>query len=91
MESATNNRKKLLNRVRRIRGQIDSIERALTESQEDATTLQTLAACRGAIAGLMVEIVEERVRLHLLDPIRDATNQARIAQEVHELFRTYLK
>jgi len=91
MESATNSRKKLLNRVRRIRGQIDSIERAIADNQEDATTLQTLAACRGAIAGLMTEIVEERVRLHLVDPGRDPANQARILQDVHEIFRTYLK
>lgn len=91
MESTTNQRKKLLNRVRRIRGQIDSIERALRDGQEDATTLQTLSACRGAIAGLMSEILEERVRVYLLDPAREPANQARLSQEILELFRTYLK
>ena len=91
MEIATKQRKKLLNRVRRIKGQIESIERVLSQGLEDDTTLQTLSACRGAIAGLMSEILEEHVRSRLLDPARDPADQARVSQEILELFRTYTK
>ena len=63
-------KKKLLNRVRRIRGQIDAIERALEEEQDCSGTLQLIAGCRGAMNGLMAVVLEGHVRLHVLDPDR---------------------
>ena len=47
---------KLLNRVRRIRGQIDAVEKALDQEQDCSSILQTIAACRGAINSLMAEM-----------------------------------
>ncbi len=87
----TTRHKKLMNRIRRIRGQLDSIERAVSERREDSTTLQTLAACRGAITGLMSEILEEHLRTRLLDPAREPAEQARATQEIFDVFKTYLK
>ena len=50
-------RQKLLNRVRRIRGQLAAIEKAFGEDQDCSSILQVIAACRGAINGLMAEVL----------------------------------
>ncbi len=85
-------KKKLLNRVHRIRGQLDAIERAIEESRECAPTLQTIAACRGAINGLMVEVLEGHIRLHVVDPDQDqASEQSTAAQELTDVLRSYLR
>jgi FrmR/RcnR family transcriptional regulator, repressor of frmRAB operon len=58
---------KLLARVRRIRGQVEAIERALdTEAGCDQVT-HLIAGARGAIAGLMAEVVEDHIRTYLVD------------------------
>ena len=61
-------KKKLLNRVRRIRGQMDAVEKALDQEQDCSTILLTIAACRGAINSLMAEIIEGHIRFHVVDP-----------------------
>jgi DNA-binding FrmR family transcriptional regulator len=52
----------LLNRLGRIKGQLNGIENALISGRSPFTVLQTAAACRGAIAGLMAEIIERENR-----------------------------
>jgi DNA-binding FrmR family transcriptional regulator len=85
------NKKKLLSRISRIRGQINGIERALNEERECGEVLLTLAACRGAMNALMAEILEGHVRLHLLQA--DAPKQSRAAagEELIEVIKRYLK
>ena len=68
MAHTTKDKDKLLTRVRRIRGQVDAIERALDSEQECAGVLQLMAACRGALNGLMAEVMEGHVRFHVLSP-----------------------
>jgi FrmR/RcnR family transcriptional regulator, repressor of frmRAB operon len=61
-------RQKLLNRVRRIRGQLDAVERALQQDAGCAAVLQQITACRGALDGLIAEVVEDHIREHIVDP-----------------------
>jgi DNA-binding FrmR family transcriptional regulator len=83
---------KLLNRVRRIRGQLDALERALAEQAECSEVLQQIAACRGAMNGLMSEVLEGHVRFHVVDPDRNPTSaQAKAAQELIDVVRAYLR
>jgi DNA-binding FrmR family transcriptional regulator len=92
MAHTTKDKEKLLNRVRRIRGQISAIEKALDADQECSKVLQTIAACRGAINGLMAEVMEGHVRHHVIDPNRKPTpEQAEAAEELIELVNRYLK
>ena len=92
MGHVTENRKELLTRIRRIAGQVKSVEKALTEEQECSAILQQISAIRGAINGLMVEILEDEVKLHILSPTARANSeQARAADELIEVLRTYLK
>jgi DNA-binding FrmR family transcriptional regulator len=81
-------REKLVSRARRIRGQIEAVERALANEDDDcADTLRLLAACRGAINSLMAEVMEDHIRDHI--------GGSRASQEVTEdllaIVRAYLK
>lgn len=84
-------KKKALLRVRRIRGQAEALERALETGADCAPVLQQLAAIRGAVNGLMSEVLEAHIREALggrsgSDPRRDERVRAMTA-----LVRTYLK
>lgn len=81
-------RDKLVARARRIRGQIEAVERALTNEEDDcADTLQLLAACRGAINSLMAEVMEDHIRGH----IGGAKASQEVTNDVLAIVRAYLK
>ena len=61
MSHTIRDQKKLLARVRRIRGQVDGIERALTSQAGCEQVMHLIAGARGAMAGLMAEVVEDHV------------------------------
>ena len=83
---------KLLNRVRRIRGQIEAVERALEDGKECTEVLHRIAALRGAINGLTIEVIEDHIRNHIADPTRDPDPElAKGAQELIDVVRSYLK
>jgi DNA-binding FrmR family transcriptional regulator len=85
-------KEKLSLRVRRIRGQIDAIERALEEEKDCSDILQLITAARGAMNGLMAELLEDHVRFHVLDPERKpSSEQAIAADELIDIVRSYLK
>jgi FrmR/RcnR family transcriptional regulator, repressor of frmRAB operon len=85
-------KKKLLARVRRIKGQVDAIERALDGEAGCEQVMHLVAGVRGAMAGLMAEVVEDHVRTHLVDADKypEALNTDAVEQLL-ELVRTYLK
>ena len=68
MAHIAKHKKQLLHRVRRLRGQLNAIEKALDEERDCSSVLLTLAACRGAMDSLMAEIIEGHIRFHILDP-----------------------
>jgi DNA-binding FrmR family transcriptional regulator len=85
-------KKKLISRIRRIRGQLEAVERAIEEEKGCFEVLQTVAAARGAMNGLVAEVVEDHVRFHVLDPEARATSrQARAAEELIDVVRAYVK
>ena len=85
-------KQKLRARARRIRGQIEAIERALESAAGCEQVMHLLAAARGAMAGLMAEVVEEHVRTHLVDAdsFPGALN-VEAANQLLDVVRTYLK
>jgi DNA-binding FrmR family transcriptional regulator len=92
MAHTTKDKTKLLSRVRRIRGQIEAIERAIDTEQECSGVLQLMAACRGALNGLMAEVMEGHVRFHVLSPNGGKNSpQAKAAEELIDIVRAYLK
>jgi DNA-binding FrmR family transcriptional regulator len=92
MAHIAKDKEKLMIRVRRIRGQVEAVERALREDQECSDVLQLVAACRGAMNGLMAELVEGHIWFHVLDPNRPKDSpQAAAAEELIDIVRAYLK
>jgi DNA-binding FrmR family transcriptional regulator len=87
MPHSPEDKKKALTRVRRIRGQAEALERALEAGADCAPVLQQLAAIRGAVNGLMSEILESHIREELAaDRPPDA-----LAQDLTNLVRSYLR
>jgi FrmR/RcnR family transcriptional regulator, repressor of frmRAB operon len=83
---------KLLHRVRRIRGQLNAVEKALLAEQECSTILLTVAACRGALDSLMAEIIEDHIQFHILNPEHKPTaGQKKAAKEIISVVKRYLK
>ena len=82
---AYNETAKLMSRIRRIRGQLDGIERSLAKGANPFTVLQTAAACRGALNGLMATIIERRIRES------GSLAESSDADDLIEIVRAYLK
>ena len=83
---------KLLGRVRRIRGQVEALERALEEERGCTAVMQQIAAVRGAVNGLMAEVLEDHIRVHVFTSDPDAeAERAAGADELIDLVRAYLK
>jgi FrmR/RcnR family transcriptional regulator, repressor of frmRAB operon len=83
---------KLLNRVRRLGGQIQAIERALEAEVDCNEVMQLVVSVRGAANGLMTELMEEHIRAHVADPDRERDrNRAKGAEELIEVLHAYLK
>jgi DNA-binding FrmR family transcriptional regulator len=82
---------KLLNRLRRLKGQIEAIERSVEQDQECARVLQQATSCRGALDGFIGEVIEDHIREHLLDPAAPADDPKRqAADELIEIVHAYL-
>jgi FrmR/RcnR family transcriptional regulator, repressor of rcnA expression len=81
---------KLQNRVRRVRGQVEAIGRALEEGQGCAAILHLIVAARGGLNSLMTEVIEDHIQLHLVDATKD-TERSRSAEELIEAVQAYLK
>ncbi|HUB12478.1 MAG TPA: metal/formaldehyde-sensitive transcriptional repressor [Acetobacteraceae bacterium] len=92
MTHTIQHKRKLLARVRRIRGQVEAIERALENEAGCEQVMHLLAGARGAMAGLMAEVVEEHVRTHLVDEVQhpQALNRA-AAEQLLDVVRSYLR
>jgi DNA-binding FrmR family transcriptional regulator len=85
-------RTKLLNRIRRIRGQIEAVERALEQEIGCSDVLQLIAGARGAINGLMGEVMEDHIRMHVIDGSREAdAERVHAGEELIDVVRSYLK
>jgi DNA-binding FrmR family transcriptional regulator len=80
-------RTKLINRAKRIQGQLKTVERSLTDNQDCTDILMLLAAVKGGINGLMAEILEDHIRLH----IGARPMSPELGEELIDLVRAYLK
>jgi len=90
LTSAEREQTKLLNRVRRVRGQLDGVERALAAGDDCANVLMLLAACRGGVNSLMAEVLEDHIRLHLLQGRTKEASQD-LADDLIDIVHAYFK
>lgn len=90
MAHTSRDKRRLLARLRRIRGQIDALERAIGRDAECAAVLQQIAAVRGAANGLLADVLEGHLAEHFVNgPGRRALQRDReaISAVVRRYFR----
>lgn len=90
MAHVTQHRKKLLTRVRRIGGQVGALEKSLEADIDCAAVLTQIAAVRGAVQGLMMEVLEDHLREHVVGESNPARRTRELAA-VTSLMRTFVR
>jgi DNA-binding FrmR family transcriptional regulator len=92
MAHLTNDPAKLVARIRRLQGQLDAVARSLENKTPCGDVLQLVASIRGAVNGLTIELIEEHVRNHVVDPDHeDDPEKAKGTADLIAVLRTYLK
>jgi DNA-binding FrmR family transcriptional regulator len=92
MSHVVEDKQKLLNRVRRLRGQLDALERALEGDEGCSEVMRLLTAVRGAINSVMAEVVEDHILMHMINADdKRSRNERKAAEELVDVLRTYIK
>ena len=90
MSSRDREMMKLMQRLRKLRGQLDAVERSLGVDEDCGDQLMLLAAVRGGVNGLMGEVLEDHIRFHLTDGSKERI-APELAEDLIDLVRAYLK
>lgn len=91
MPHSPQEKKRVIARLRRIRGQAEALERAVEAGTDCGSLLQQLAALRGAANGLMAEVLDSHLRETFgATPGASPELEAEIGQ-LMRLVRSYLK
>ena len=91
MPHTIKDKNKLLARVRRVKGQTEALEKALEQEKDCSAILQQIAAIRGAVSGLMAEVLEGHLREHLTSPDLSPEQRREDLEQVISTLRSYLK
>ena len=92
MTHVVHEKQKLLNRIRRLRGQIDAVERAVETDAGCNEVMRQLATVRGATNGIMAEVVEDHIQMHMVTSNRKPTKaEVDAADELIEVLRSYIR
>jgi len=91
MPHTVKGKKQLLIRVRRIKGQTEALEKNLEQGSECSAILQQIAAIRGAVNGLMLEVLEGHLRDHLGTHVIPEEQRKEDLEQVVSVLRSYLK
>jgi DNA-binding FrmR family transcriptional regulator len=89
MSSAEEEKIKLLRRLGRIRGQVEAIQRALEEGASTKALLQQATACRGALDGFIAEVIEDHIRLRMMEE-KDRKRSTEAAEELISIVHSYI-
>ena len=90
MRYAEKEKRKLVNRLSRVRGQIEAIQAALENDASCTALLQQAVACRGAMDGFIGTIIEHHVRQHVVEPGATEESRAAAAEELIKVVHAYL-
>ncbi|PPJ41285.1 MULTISPECIES: metal/formaldehyde-sensitive transcriptional repressor [unclassified Pseudoxanthomonas] len=90
MAHVNREKKKLLTRVRRVAGQVAALERAFESDADCTDVLIQIAAAKGAMHGLMMEVLTGHLAEHVVaEP--SASKRAQEATTIIELLKGYTK
>ena len=90
MTDTVADKQKILNRIRRLRGQVDAVERAVEADAGCTEIMRLLTAARGAANGIMAEVVEDHIYMHMIDS-KPSRSEAEAADELVEVLRSYIR
>ena len=92
MADVVEDRQKLINRVRRLAGQIEALERAVENDAGFTEVMRLLTAGRGAMNSIMAEVVEDHIQVHLMGGDRRPSRaELEAAEELLDVLRSYIK
>ena len=91
MAHISSNRDQIVARVRRIAGQLAAVERNVLSDASCSETLHLVAAVRGAVAGLMDELVIDHLHEHVAAPGLGETERAEAAEELATVLRRHFR
>ena len=92
MSHTVREKQKLLNRVRRIKGQVEAIERALENERGCNYVLQQITSCRGAMNGLLAVVLEDHIRSHVVDAEKSGDHhEGSATEQLIEVVHSYFK
>jgi DNA-binding FrmR family transcriptional regulator len=83
-------KKKLVARIRKVKGQIDAVERALTEERGCEEVVRTIAAARGAMNALAAEVLCDHLQDHLAAPRISKGGREVAAMELARVIRQFV-
>src|ERR1035441_7677503 len=81
---------KLIQRLKKLRGQLDAVERSLNAGEDCGGQLMQLAAVRGGVNSLMADVLETHIRFHLVDGAKEQI-APELAEDFIDLVHAYLK
>ena len=81
---------KILARVNRIKGQLEAFSKAVDSDEDCYKVLQLLASCRGAMNGLMSEVIENHIREHIVEA-ENKKMASESGEDLIEIMRSFLK
>jgi DNA-binding FrmR family transcriptional regulator len=90
MSHTTHNKKKLIARINRLKGQMEAVERALEAERPCGDILQLLSSIRGALNGLTGEVLDDHLHEHVLHAA-DEKSRSEAIEEISEVLRTYIR
>ena len=90
MQYTDKENRKLVNRLSRIRGQVEAMQQALADDVQCTALLQQATACRGALDGFIGTVIEHHIRQHIVDPQQHETDRAQAAEELIGVVHAYL-
>ena len=90
MEYTETEKRKLANRLSRLRGQVEAMRVALADDADCAVLLQQATACRGALDGFIATVIEHHIRQHLVDPKHSGADRAQAAEQLISVVHAYL-
>ncbi|WP_296051780.1 metal/formaldehyde-sensitive transcriptional repressor [uncultured Alteromonas sp.] len=85
------NQQALLTRVKKIRGQLNAVEKSMNEGNECLAILQQVTAIKGAVNGLMTTILEDHIREHVGKPGLSDTERTEEVEALNKILKSYLK
>ncbi|EFE53634.1 transcriptional repressor RcnR [Providencia rettgeri DSM 1131] len=90
MSHTIRDKRKLIARINKMQGQISALKKMLDDAEECTDVLQQIAAIRGAVNGLMKEVIKGHLSEHLVHE-DDESKRAKDLEVILNIFNSYMK